>query len=152
MCVWKGALRFNFHSCFFTKWPGGKVGYFKVIQIIWNGLEYETGNALYFTNGCTILLKSQNKRPSSKKVEERRGARLSQSSTFALFIVKTNIETCCIPAYVGKAQLQLVTLYSSEPDCVFCCGQREGGGTTDRSCFFRAQKLLRFICRKINLF
>lgn len=98
----------------------------------------------------TILLKSQNKKPSSKKEEERKGAQLSQS-TFALFIIKTNIETCYIPAYVGKAQLRLVTLYSLELDCVFCCGQKGEEGTTDQSCFFRAQKLLRFICRKINL-
>lgn len=44
---------------------------------------------------------SQNKRPSSKKAEERQGACLSHH-TFALFIIKTNIETCCIPAQRGQ--------------------------------------------------
>jgi len=78
-----------------------KLAYFKVAEIIWHSLKCEIGNAFYFVNCFTILLKSQNKRLSSKRAKERQGAYLSHD-TFALFTIKTNIETCCIPARRGQ--------------------------------------------------
>lgn len=98
--VW--GLHFNFYLYFIITWLTGKLGYFKAVWIISNRLKCEIGNAPFFSiNRFTVLLKSQNKMPSSKKAEQRRGTQLSHH-TFASFIIKTNTETCCIPALDGQ--------------------------------------------------